>query len=114
MQAYEMRCVPDQIQIAKLRRGSSIVAVEGTLRLRYRDGSLNWLLDAAPVNDLRLGEGEQYRLPCNAFVEIRATGKTAAVGAIEPTSTALARCAEWLAGAIAGVRRGQRRTELRA
>jgi hypothetical protein len=97
MQAYETQYVPGQIHVTRLRRGSSIVAIEGTLRLRYRDASLNWLLDAAPVNRVRLGEGEGYRLPCDAFVEIGAAGKTAALGAVEPASTAFARCAAWIA-----------------
>lgn len=99
MQAYETRYVPGQIHVVRLRRGSSIVAIEGTLRLRYRDESLNWLLDAAPVSRVRLGDGEGYRLPCDAFVEISTAGQTAAVGAVEPASTAIARCAAWIANA---------------
>ncbi|NRO96460.1 hypothetical protein GWC77_11005 [Paraburkholderia sp. NMBU_R16] len=96
MQAYEMRYVPGQIHVTRLRRASSIVAIEGTLTLRYRDESLNWLLDATPINHVRLGEGEGYRLPCDAFVEISTAGKTGAVGAVEPASTAFARCAAWI------------------
>lgn len=96
MQAYETRYVPGQIHVTRLRRGSSIVAIEGTLRLRYRDESLNWLLDAAPANHVRLDEGDGYRLPCDAFVEISAGGKNAAVGAVEPASTAFARCTAWI------------------
>jgi len=67
--------------------------------LRYRDESLNWLLDAAPASRVRLGEGDGYRLSCDAFVEISTAGKTAAVGAIEPASTAFARCAAWIVNA---------------
>lgn len=111
MQADEIRYDPGQIRTGKLRCDSTIVAIEGALRVRYRDGSLNWLLDAVPVNDLLIREGEQYRLPCDAFVEITAAGKTAAVGSIEPALTALGRCAAWIVGAVTAGRRRQRRTE---
>lgn len=114
MQAYEMRYIPGQVHTGKLRGGSSIFAIEGTLRLRYRDESLNWLLDAAPLNDLHLGEGERYRLPCDAFVEISAEGRTAAVGAIEPALAGLARYVAWIGRALAARRRGQQRTEGRS
>jgi len=110
MRAYEMRYVPGQIHTVKLRGGSSIVAMEGALKLRYRDASLNWLLDAAPTNNLRLGEGEQYRLPCDAIVEICAEGTSAAGGAIEPASTGLARCSAWIARVMGAVRPGQWRS----
>ena len=103
MQAYETRYVPGRIHTGKLRAGSTILALEGTLRLRYREESLNWLLDAAPVNGLLVCEGQQYRLPCDAFVEISAEGKTAAVGAIAPALTALGRCAAWIANGVATV-----------
>ena len=111
MQAHEKRYLPGQIHTENLRGGSAIAAIEGTLRLRYRDDSLNWLLDAAPVNELLIGEGDLYRLPCDAFVEISAAGKTAAVGAIEPALTGLACCVAWFANVLAGDRRRQPRTE---
>ena len=112
MQAYEMRYVPGHIHTTRLRGGCSIIAMQGTLRLRYRDASLSWLLDAAPANDLRLGEGEQYRVPCDAIVEISAEGKTSAVGAIEPALPALTRYAAWVATVIGVLRGGHPRNGL--
>lgn len=110
MQAYETQYVPGQIHTGRLGAGSVILAIEGTLRVLYRDESLNWLLDASPVNDLLVCEGERYRLPCEAFVEIAADGKTAAVGVIEPALTTLGRCAAWIAKRIAFAYRRPGRT----
>ena len=71
MKATEQRCYRGQIYALHLQRGSILVAKDGALRLEYRDQSLDWLLGAAPDCYVKLEDGAQHVLPCNAFVKIQ-------------------------------------------
>lgn len=83
MKPFEHRYAPGQIHAAWFRRGSAIAALEGTLRLCYRDASLDWLLGDAPRVSVVLREGERHVLPYEAFVEAIATGQHAALAQID-------------------------------
>jgi hypothetical protein len=77
MRRTDRSCYPGQVLALNLKRGSALVATDGALRLEYRDQSLDWLLDAAPDSYIRLEDGAQYVLPCNAFVKIQPEGAQA-------------------------------------
>ena len=99
MKPFEQRYAPGQIHAAWFKRGSAIAAREGSLRLTYRDASLDWLLDDAPRVSIVLREGECHVLPYEAFVEVIAVGRRAALAHIDagPRSDALAaRVGRWL------------------
>lgn len=83
MKPFEYRYAPGQIHAAWFKCGSAIVALEGTLRVSYRDASLDWLLGDAPKVSVVLCEGERHVLPYEAFVEVLATGQRAAVAQID-------------------------------
>jgi hypothetical protein len=51
---------------------SAIVAATGDLRLEFRDHSLAWLGDAAPVTTVALREGERYTMQQSGMVAISA------------------------------------------
>ena len=77
MKPFEYRYAPGQVHAAWFKRETAIVALEGTLRLSYRDASLDWLLGDAPRVSVVLCEGERHVLPYEAFVEVRAAGQRA-------------------------------------
>jgi len=83
MKPFEHQYAPGQIHAAWFRRGSAIAALEGTLRISYRDASLDWLLGDAPRVSLTLREGERHVLPYEAFVEVIASGQRAAIAQID-------------------------------
>lgn len=82
--------VPGHIHAASLRRGSTIVAVDGPLTLAYRNASLDWLLPAAPMIVVALDEGDAHVVPYDTFVEMQTTGRTRASVHIECPSPRVA------------------------
>src|SRR5579864_1038233 len=82
MQTCEQRYHPGQVRASSLKRGSAIVALDGPLRVAYRDGSMDWLLDSASRVSITLEEGEHHILPHSAFVEIRPAGSSVVTGLI--------------------------------
>lgn len=77
MKIIEGQCYPGQVCALNLKRGSILVAKDGALRVEYRDESLDWLLDATPHFSVKLMEGAQHILQCNAFVMILTDGTQA-------------------------------------
>src|SRR5262245_8158162 len=71
MKTIERQCYPGQVHALNLKRGSTLVAKDGALRVEYRYGSLDWLLDAARPISFKLEEGAHHVMPCNAFVKIQ-------------------------------------------
>lgn len=84
MKTIERQCYPGQVHALNLKRGSILVAKDGVLRLEYRDGSLDWLLDAARPFSFKLEEGAHHVMPCNAFVAIQIDGTQAVSCLIAP------------------------------
>lgn len=82
MERGERRYYPGQVWAFSLRRGSTLLALDGPLRVEYRDGSLDWLPDSVPRVSITLEEGEHHVLPHSAFVEIRAAGSNVVTGLI--------------------------------
>jgi len=78
MKTIKRQCFPGQVHALNLKRGSTLVAKDGALRVEYRDGSLDWLLDAARPHSFKLAEGAHHVMPCNAFVKIQTDGTQAA------------------------------------
>jgi hypothetical protein len=77
MKPFTQRYPVGQIHCAWFRRGSTLVAIDGTLRVTYRDASMDWLLDAAPRISVVVRPGEQHTMPFEAFVEVSAVGLAA-------------------------------------
>lgn len=76
---------PAQVrQSCHLEAGTEIVAIAGTLRLRWHDRSMDGLLDAAPVFALTLHEGESHRLAAPAMVEFEGLAHGADVAILQP------------------------------
>lgn len=96
MQAREAQCFPGQMHTLRLARASSIIALDGTLRLRYRDESLTWLLDATPRIDITLRDGEQHILPFTTFVNMLTEGDQTVKAAFAPAPGTLVRLAALL------------------
>ncbi|MGI4814154.1 MAG: hypothetical protein ACRYG5_10770 [Janthinobacterium lividum] len=94
MKAYLHRCLPAQCHTCELKRGSTLVAVEGPLRVQYHDGSTDCLPDGAACRAVVIDEGACLMLPCRAFVDIRAAGPSAATVWVEPAQP-------WVSGAAA-------------
>ncbi|RKE35915.1 hypothetical protein B0G76_2053 [Paraburkholderia sp. BL23I1N1] len=67
-----------------LRARTSIVAVEGDLRLHFRDHSLAWLGDTVPVTSVTLPEGECYVTAQRGVVSISAAHAQSAVFIVQP------------------------------
>jgi hypothetical protein len=109
MKPFDRRYAPGQIHADWFRRGSAITALDGALRLTYRDGSLDWLLGDAPKVSVELHEGDCHVLPYEALVEVIATGKGAAIARIDAgprSGSTVARWVRWCvsAGRLNGVR----------
>jgi hypothetical protein len=88
METREQRYHPKQTHIFRLKKGSSIVALDGQLEIRHRDDSVSWLLDSAPAVSCLLEEGDCHILCCGGYVEIYAPGTAAVTGLILPPSSA--------------------------
>jgi hypothetical protein len=104
MPTGEQRYHPGQTRASSLGRGTALVALDGPLRVEYRDGSMDWLLDAAPRVSITLAEGEHHILPYNALVEIRPAGSTAVTGLITHAQPPAVHC-----GSLTGLVRWLRR-----
>lgn len=74
-----------QMQVRDLDARTSIVAVEGNVRLQFRDHSLAWLADAVPLTTVTLHEGERFVTPQRGIVSISAMGATVATFLLEPS-----------------------------
>ncbi|HTJ95762.1 MAG TPA: hypothetical protein VL424_21910 [Pararobbsia sp.] len=82
MQTTEQHYAPGQCQTVRLQRASVIVAVDGPLRIEYRDESLSWLsMHIEPVLVV-LGESQSHELPYGAWVNISAEGPRLVTGLI--------------------------------
>jgi len=84
MKPFLKRYPDGQIQCAWFKRASALVAVDGTVRVTYRDASLDWMLDAAPKVSVLVRAGERHVMPFEAFVEVSAEGPHAVNVRIEP------------------------------
>ncbi|MDE1179846.1 hypothetical protein [Paraburkholderia sp.] len=82
MNTIRRRYVSGQVSARSFAQGTQLVVLEGALRIRYRDASLDWLAGDAPYVAITLNEGEQHVVPCRAWVEIRTEGVDAASAAI--------------------------------
>jgi len=103
MNVFEQRYAPGQIHAAWFKRGSAIAVLDGSLRLTYRDASLDWLLDAPRVCVV-LCEGERHVFPYEAWVEAVATGQRTASAQIDlrpQRRTIAAHVRRWLASSVA-------------
>lgn len=73
-----------QVAVRDLRAGASIVAVEGALQLEFRDHSLAWLGNDAPLTSISLHEGERYVTAQRGVVSIGAMHANAAAFIVLP------------------------------
>ena len=71
-----------QIHAEYVQSGSTIVAVEGAMRVRFRDSTLAWLPEAPQHVTVLLHEGDRYVITYNTLVEIHVETVTAARGLI--------------------------------
>lgn len=96
MKTTEQQIYPGQAHALNLKRASVLVAKDGAMHVEYRDGSLDWLQDAAPAFSVELPEGAQYVLPCDAFVKIQAEGAQAVNYVIMPSRSLMSRLLAWM------------------
>ena len=82
MQAIRQCFYPGQFSGRHRRAGTHLVAIDGALRLTYRDPALDWLLNLTSPVAVDLEEGECHVLHYDAFVEIQAVGTSAVNGII--------------------------------
>ena len=110
---------PGQLNARCQRAGTQVVAIDGALRLTYRDPSLDWLLNVTGPVSVDIEEGECHVLPYNTFVEIEVLGPSAVnglVGVPRPQYSlvaAIGRCAAWIGcrGRANAQRPDRRRTQ---
>ncbi|KQR73809.1 hypothetical protein ASG35_22890 [Burkholderia sp. Leaf177] len=73
---------PGQIHASHQRAGTQFIAIDGALRLIYRDPSLDWLMELSPLFRVDLNAGDAHVFSCNAWVEIDVIGETTTVGVL--------------------------------
>jgi hypothetical protein len=88
------RIAAGQASVCDLRAGTSIVAEQGDLQLRFRDSSLAWLGDAVPPTSITLHEGEQFVTPQRGVVSISAAKALGALFVVQSP------CVEKFAGGV--------------
>jgi hypothetical protein len=71
---------PGQIHASHQRAGTQLIAIDGALRLTYRDPSLDWLMDLSPRVRVDLDTGDVHVCSCNAWVEVEVVGETTTMG----------------------------------
>jgi len=74
MQAIRQCFYPGKFNARHQRAGTQIVAIDGVLRLTYRDPALDWLLNMTSPVTVDIEEGACHVLPYDTFVEIEAVG----------------------------------------
>lgn len=73
---------PGQIRACRQSAGTQFIAVDGVLRLTYRDPSLDWLLNVTSPVAVNVGEGKCHVLPYDAWVEIEVIGTSVVHGLV--------------------------------
>jgi hypothetical protein len=119
MQAISQCFYPGQCRARHQRAGTQIIAIDGVLRLTYRDPALDWLLNLTSPVVVRIEEGECHVLPCDTFVEIEAAGFSAVNGLVHVpgrshgVGAVIRSGIAWLAWCVRanGQRPGKRRTQ---
>lgn len=85
MNLHKQHCVPGQVHAGVYPRAATVIALDGSVKMTYRNISLDWLPGVAPRVALVLGEGERHVLPCTTFVEIESSGRgIAAFAVVDP------------------------------
>lgn len=82
MQAIRQCFHPGQFNGRHQRAGTQVVAIDGVLRLTYRDPALDWLLNLTSPVTIKVDEGECHVLPYDTFVEIQALGTSVVNGIV--------------------------------
>ena len=82
MQAIRQPFYPGQFNGQYRRAGTQVVAIDGVLRLTYRDPALDWLLNLTSPVAVDVEEGGCHRLPYDTFVEIQAVGSSVVNGIV--------------------------------
>ncbi|CAN7347140.1 hypothetical protein LJR029_006123 [Caballeronia sp. LjRoot29] len=119
MQSIRQCFYPGQRSARHQHAGTRIIAIDGMLRLTYRDPALDWLLDVTTPVVVKIEEGECHVLPCDTFVEIEAVGFASVNGLVHVPGRSDAVVAiigsgiAWLASCVRalGQRSGKRRTQ---
>lgn len=102
MKAIRQSFYPGQINARRQRAGTQVVAIDGVLRLTYRDPSLDWLLNVTSPVSVDIEEGGCHVLPYDTFVEIEARGPSPVNGLVSAPRprysliAAIGRCAAWI------------------
>jgi hypothetical protein len=76
----EQQFAPGAVQMFLASRASVIVAIDGPLKLEYRDDSLSWLTPAVRPVLVVLDEGQSHEMPYGAWVNISAQGRQTVQG----------------------------------
>src|ERR1700712_891661 len=106
MQSISQHFYPGQCRARHQRAGTQVIAIDGVLRLTYRDPALDWLLNVTSPVVVRIEEGGCYLLPCDTFVEIEAVGFSAVNGLVHAPERSYAvvavvrRGIAWLASSV--------------
>ncbi|MDB5834852.1 MAG: hypothetical protein JWR14_4682 [Caballeronia sp.] len=119
MKSIRQYFYPGQRYARHQRAGTQVIAIDGMLRLTYRDPALDWLLNVTSPVVVKLEEGGCHVLPCDTFVEIEAVGFSAVNGLIHVPGQSYAVVAvirsgiAWLASCVRAnaQRSGKRRTQ---
>jgi hypothetical protein len=82
MQAIRQCFHPGQFNARHQRAGTQVVAIDGVLRLTYRDPALDWLFNVTSPIAVDIEEGACHVLPYDTFVEIEAVGSSAVNGLV--------------------------------
>lgn len=82
MDTSERRFVPGQVYTLRLKQGTTVVAVDGGLRLALRDDSLSWLCLPTPWIPVTLDEGQCHVMRTDGSVQIQTDGATVVSGLV--------------------------------
>ncbi|SOE95953.1 hypothetical protein SAMN05414139_08876 [Burkholderia sp. D7] len=106
MQAIRQCFYPGRLNARHQRAGTQVVAIDGVLRLTYRDPALDWLLNVTSPVAVDIEEGGCHVLPYDTFVEIEAVGSSAVNGLVNVPGrqyaliSAIGRAFAWLGSSL--------------
>ncbi len=94
-----IRLYANQVLNVSLPRNARVIAAAGDVQLAFLDPTLDWFGEAAPVNRLKLHEGDSYVMERSCYATV--TGASSAVASVHiqiaSAVTVAARLRTWFA-----------------
>jgi hypothetical protein len=109
MNTMRTRCHPQRPWSCYMERGCEIVALDGGLRLSWRDPSLEWLPGGAPLRTLFLEEGGAHRFVDAVRIDVEADRQPSTALVLPPAPREPSAAGRWAIAFVEACRSGWRR-----